>query len=116
MQLVYDAIITVSGDGLVHEVLNGFAHHAEPMKAFATPVAPIPTGSGNALSINLLGIEVSEIVMSLYSFSLKIGRIRCLCGRAECSQRFAYEGRLIFIQPGRKTCHIFYVSGPRPDG
>ena len=60
----FDAIITVSGDGLVHEVLNGFAQHAESTKAFAIPLAPIPTGSGNALSLNLLGIEV-HIVTSL---------------------------------------------------
>jgi sphingosine kinase len=58
--LIYDAIITVSGDGLIHEVLNGFAHHADPARAFSTPVAPIPTGTGNGLSLNLLGIEVFE--------------------------------------------------------
>lgn len=50
----------MSGDGLIHEVLNGFAHHADPARAFATPVAPIPTGTGNGLSLNLLGIEVFE--------------------------------------------------------
>ncbi|KAF8964016.1 ATP-NAD kinase-like domain-containing protein [Flammula alnicola] len=57
LPLDFDAVITVSGDGLIHEVLNGFAEHADPIKAFATPVAPIPTGSGNGLSLNLLGIE-----------------------------------------------------------
>ncbi|KAJ4000735.1 ATP-NAD kinase-like domain-containing protein [Lentinula boryana] len=53
----FDALITVSGDGLIHEVLNGFANHAYPRKALQMPVAPIPTGSGNGLSLNLLGIE-----------------------------------------------------------
>ncbi|KAI0093855.1 ATP-NAD kinase-like domain-containing protein [Irpex rosettiformis] len=53
----YDAIVTVSGDGLVHEVLNGLAVHENPMQALKTPIAPIPTGSGNALALNLLGIE-----------------------------------------------------------
>lgn len=53
----FDALLSVSGDGLIHEVLNGFANHAYPRKAFQTPVAPIPTGSGNGLSLNLLGIE-----------------------------------------------------------
>ncbi|KAF9075253.1 ATP-NAD kinase-like domain-containing protein [Rhodocollybia butyracea] len=53
----FDAILTVSGDGLIHEVLNGFANHAHPRKAFRIPVSPIPTGSGNGLSLNLLGIE-----------------------------------------------------------
>lgn len=56
----YDAVVAVSGDGLVHEVLNGFAEHADPIKAFSIPVAPIPTGSGNGLSLNLLGEKVSR--------------------------------------------------------
>lgn len=60
LPLEFDAVITVSGDGLIHEVLNGFSKHADPLKALATPVAPIPTGSGNGLSLNLLGIEVME--------------------------------------------------------
>ncbi|KAL0946846.1 hypothetical protein HGRIS_013014 [Hohenbuehelia grisea] len=57
LPLEYDAVVTVSGDGLVHEVINGFAHHAKPLLAFKTPIAPIPTGSGNGLALNLLGIE-----------------------------------------------------------
>lgn len=52
-------MVTVSGDGLVHEVLNGFAEHADPLRALSIPVAPIPTGSGNGLSLNILGAEVS---------------------------------------------------------
>ncbi|KIK57780.1 hypothetical protein GYMLUDRAFT_246764 [Collybiopsis luxurians FD-317 M1] len=51
----FDALVSVSGDGLVHEVLNGFANHEYPRKALRMPVAPIPTGSGNGLSLNLLG-------------------------------------------------------------
>jgi len=53
----YDAVVTVSGDGTVHELINGFAQHREPMKAFRMPIAPIPAGSGNAASLNLLGVE-----------------------------------------------------------
>ncbi|KAI0362196.1 hypothetical protein OH77DRAFT_1466649 [Trametes cingulata] len=53
----YDAIVIMSGDGLIHEVFNGFAAHAEPSKAFRVPVTPIPSGSGNALAINLLGLD-----------------------------------------------------------
>ncbi|KAG5650770.1 hypothetical protein H0H81_011109 [Sphagnurus paluster] len=60
LPLVYDAVVTVSGDGLIHEVMNGFAHHINPRKAFKIPIAPIPTGSGNGLALNLLGIEVSD--------------------------------------------------------
>ncbi|GLB34908.1 putative diacylglycerol kinase catalytic domain (presumed) [Lyophyllum shimeji] len=55
LPLDFDVVVTVSGDGVVHEVMNGFAHHADPRKAFSVPIAPIPTGSGNALFLNLLG-------------------------------------------------------------
>ena len=54
----YDAVVAVSGDGLIHEVLNGFAQHQDPIRALRIPIAPIPTGSGNGLSLNLLGLEV----------------------------------------------------------
>ncbi|KAF9483786.1 hypothetical protein BDN70DRAFT_873404 [Pholiota conissans] len=57
LPLDFDAIVIVSGDGLIHEILNGFAEHADPMKAFSIPIAPIPTGSGNGLSLNILGPE-----------------------------------------------------------
>ncbi|KAA1471124.1 hypothetical protein DENSPDRAFT_837053 [Dentipellis sp. KUC8613] len=53
----YDALISVSGDGIIHELYNGFAKHKEPLKAFQMPIAPIPAGSGNGLSLNLLGLE-----------------------------------------------------------
>lgn len=54
----YDACVCVSGDGLPHEVLNGFALHAEPAKALQTPIAFVPTGSANGTALNLLGFEV----------------------------------------------------------
>ena len=66
VDLSYDVIVTVSGDGLVHEVFNGLGEHEQPMKALSIAVAPIPAGSGNGLSLNLLGIEVSleETILS----------------------------------------------------
>ncbi|CBY42818.1 unnamed protein product, partial [Oikopleura dioica] len=42
----YDALVTVSGDGLVNEVINGLRQRE---KDDAPPVAPIPAGSGNGL-------------------------------------------------------------------
>lgn len=54
----YDAVLSVSGDGTLHELINGFAQHKEPMRAFKMPIAPIPAGSGNAQSLNLLGVKV----------------------------------------------------------
>lgn len=53
----YDAVAAVSGDGIIHELMNGFAEHKQPMKAFQTPLVPIPAGSANALSLNILGLE-----------------------------------------------------------
>ena len=57
----YDAIAAVSGDGIIHELLNGFAEHKDPLRALNTPLAPIPAGSANALSLNLLGLEVRQL-------------------------------------------------------
>jgi sphingosine kinase len=57
MKLGYDALVTVSGDGLIHEVLNGMNQHEHRDQAFCIPIAPIPTGSGNGLSLNLLGLQ-----------------------------------------------------------
>jgi len=53
----FDAIVSMSGDGLVHEILNGLADHENPLAAIQTPIASVPSGSGNGLSINLLGLE-----------------------------------------------------------
>ncbi|KAH7889227.1 ATP-NAD kinase-like domain-containing protein [Phlebopus sp. FC_14] len=55
--LDFDALVVVSGDGLIHEVMNGFSKHAQPEKAFSIPIAPVPAGSGNGLSLNLLGLR-----------------------------------------------------------
>jgi len=55
--LDYDALVTVSGDGLIHEVMNGLAQHARSKEAFSIPIAPVPTGTGNGTSLNLLGME-----------------------------------------------------------
>lgn len=52
----YDAIVTVSGDGVIHEVLNGFSQRPDARLALKkVPLGVIPGGTGNALSICLLG-------------------------------------------------------------
>jgi len=58
MPLTYDGIVVLSGDGLIHEVLNGLGQRSDAVTALAMPVAQIPTGSANALSINILGLKV----------------------------------------------------------
>ncbi|KAI8866575.1 hypothetical protein GQ42DRAFT_72075 [Ramicandelaber brevisporus] len=46
------AIITVSGDGLLHEVMNGLARHtADPEKALRTiPLGAVPCGTSNGIA------------------------------------------------------------------
>lgn len=70
----YDAVAVVSGDGLLHEMLNGFATRPDASKALALPLAPIPAGSGNAMSINLLGAQ--------QGFSLALACLNIIKGRA----------------------------------
>lgn len=55
MSLDYDAIVVLSGDGGIHEVINGLAKHPQANKALRIPIAQIPTGSANAVCINTLG-------------------------------------------------------------
>jgi len=69
----YDAVGIVSGDGLIHEMLNGFATRPDADKALALPLAPIPAGSGDAMSINLLG--------SQQGFSLALACLNIIRGR-----------------------------------
>ncbi|KAJ1024160.1 hypothetical protein NDA16_002999 [Ustilago loliicola] len=70
----YDAVGIVSGDGLLHEMLNGFATRKDADKALTLPLAPIPAGSGNAMSINLLGIQ--------QGFSLALACLNVIKGRS----------------------------------
>ncbi|WWC70765.1 uncharacterized protein I206_104716 [Kwoniella pini CBS 10737] len=57
VELKYDVIATASGDGLVYEVLNGLASRPDARKALKIPIAPIPTGSANAVCTNLFGVK-----------------------------------------------------------
>ena len=52
--------MTLSGDGLPHEVINGLATREDAVKALSIPIVPIPTGSANGFSLNLHGITVSK--------------------------------------------------------
>lgn len=52
----YDAIVCCSGDGIPHEVMNGFAERPDAMTALATmPICQFPCGSGNSLAMSLNG-------------------------------------------------------------
>ncbi|KAJ8005085.1 hypothetical protein DPEC_G00142990 [Dallia pectoralis] len=48
--LEWDGIIIVSGDGLLHEVINGLMERPDWESAIKVPVGILPCGSGNALA------------------------------------------------------------------
>ena len=48
-----DALLVVSGDGLLSEVYNGLMQHAQRDAAAVLPIGVIPAGSGNAMAKSL---------------------------------------------------------------
>ncbi|CAG8807329.1 17272_t:CDS:2, partial [Racocetra fulgida] len=55
----FDAIIVVSGDGIVHEVINGLLER-ENINDATIPIGVIPAGSGNALNICIHGESICK--------------------------------------------------------
>jgi len=50
----YDGIVIVSGDGLVHEVINGLMDRQDRDEAIKMPIGIVPGGSGNALAAAII--------------------------------------------------------------
>ncbi|KAI8983771.1 ATP-NAD kinase-like domain-containing protein [Pilobolus umbonatus] len=52
----YDAVVTVSGDGTIHEVINGFLKRPDANEVLKKiPIGVIPGGTGNAISLSMCG-------------------------------------------------------------
>lgn len=52
----YDAIVCCSGDGIPHEIINGFAQRPDAEKCLAQiPICQLPGGSGNSMSLSVNG-------------------------------------------------------------
>ena len=49
-----DCIVSVSGDGMLNEILNGLLARDDWRKALAIPLCALPAGSGNALAAAVL--------------------------------------------------------------
>ncbi|XP_056405571.1 sphingosine kinase 1 [Hyla sarda] len=49
----WDAVVVMSGDGLLFEVINGLMERADWAKAIKKPLAVLPGGSGNALAASI---------------------------------------------------------------
>lgn len=41
----YSVVAAASGDGLIHEVINGFAVHDDAKRALRIPIVQLPTGA-----------------------------------------------------------------------
>ena len=58
----FDVVAACSGDGLPHEIFNGFGKRPDAKKALAkVAVVNIPCGSGNAMSLNLTGTDSASL-------------------------------------------------------
>jgi len=69
VSLDFDAVVVLSGDGGVHEVINGLSKHSNANKALRIPIAQVPTGSANAVCVNVLGPKVFKALLSFLSVS-----------------------------------------------
>ncbi|OXB81144.1 UNVERIFIED_CONTAM: hypothetical protein H355_005074, partial [Colinus virginianus] len=49
----WDVLVVMSGDGLLHEVLNGLMERPDWEEALRTPLCILPGGSGNALAASI---------------------------------------------------------------
>ncbi|KAJ1828111.1 hypothetical protein LPJ56_001292 [Coemansia sp. RSA 2599] len=49
----YSSVVVVSGDGLLHEVLNGLLRRSDWPKYKALPIGVVPAGTGNGLAKSL---------------------------------------------------------------
>ncbi|XP_037546529.1 sphingosine kinase 1 [Nematolebias whitei] len=50
---LWDAIVIMSGDGLLFEVINGLLERSDCEEAIQTPLGILPSGSGNALAASI---------------------------------------------------------------
>lgn len=64
------AIVVVSGDGLVHEVVNGLMSRADWTEALKIPIGVIPTGSGNGLAYTLIRERHPDLTSRLAGIEL----------------------------------------------
>lgn len=69
----FSGIICISGDGLIHEVINGLMKRHDWENAIQIPVGTIPAGSGNALAA-----ELGIIDPIAAAFAIAKGRTRSL--------------------------------------
>ncbi|KAG0266831.1 sphinganine kinase lcb4 [Actinomortierella ambigua] len=85
---IYDGIITVSGDGVVHEVINGLMQRPDAHRAHHIPLSPLPGGSGNAICYTINGQDYGGFIGNTALSAIK-GRamLADLCSVTQGSKR-----------------------------
>nr|XP_039265564.1 sphingosine kinase 2-like [Styela clava] len=58
----WDGIVIVSGDGLIHEVINGLMDREDWQTAINMPLGVVPGGSGNALAASVVYASTGQII------------------------------------------------------
>lgn len=72
----FDGIVTVSGDGLIHEVVNGLYRRADALTIMATTaIGFIPGGSANGLVKAVLDYSGEEFSVENAAFVAAKGRV-----------------------------------------
>lgn len=66
----FDTIVTISGDGLIYEVVNGLMNRATDGPGPTIALAPLPAGSGNGFVTSLVYTFPGPSVMSKSLFAL----------------------------------------------
>ncbi|KAF8417461.1 sphingosine kinase [Tirmania nivea] len=63
----YDAVACVSGDGVPHEVFNGFGRRKDARRALhKIAVCPLPAGSGNGMCWTVTGVGTGSMASLIY--------------------------------------------------
>lgn len=63
----YDAVMCASGDGLPHEVFNGFGRRNDAKRALRNvAVCQLPGGSGNGMCLSLTGTNSGSLATLAY--------------------------------------------------
>ncbi|XP_057690019.1 sphingosine kinase 2 isoform X2 [Corythoichthys intestinalis] len=86
----WDGVIIISGDGLLHEVINGLMERPDWEQAIKTPVGILPCGSGNALAGS---INHHAGYRGLGSARFTLGTL------VRIASLRSYKGRLSYLPP-----------------
>lgn len=90
----YAGIVIVSGDGLVHEIVNGLATRSDSHTAIRLPICHIPGGSGNGLASSVLAACGERFGVTDAAFLLGKGLLQPL-NLARCESQI--QSRISFL-------------------